>query len=65
MRLSPQDIDRLENEWLDERMGMFFGSGSRASQIWSASRMGVEGSPPPLRNNRHGWQPTLEDLERF
>lgn len=61
IRLSPQDLDRIENERLDcEGVS----TGMLAPLPMFKSRQHAVKDTPPLRNNRHGWQPTLEDMER-
>lgn len=62
IRLSPQDLDRIENERLDREGAI--SSSTLAPTPMFKSRQHAAKDTPPLRNNRHGWQPTLEDLER-
>jgi hypothetical protein len=62
VRLSPQDIDRLENESLDREN--IVSSSTLTPPPMYKSRQHVEKSVPPLRNDRHGWKPTLDDMER-
>jgi hypothetical protein len=62
VRLSPQDLDRLENERLDREGSI--SSNTLTPPPMFKSRQYVEKSVPPLRNDRHGWKPTLDDMER-
>lgn len=59
-RLSPQDLDRLENERLDTEEHVYFGFRNPSP---SQGRKHSNPEVPPLRNARHGPQPLLEDLE--
>jgi hypothetical protein len=62
IRLYPQDIDRLENERLDREGNV--SSGTLVPPPMFKSRQHAVRETPPLRNNHHGWQPTLDDMER-
>lgn len=62
IRLSPQDLDRFENKSLD-REGIISSSTLAPLPMFKSRQHAVK-ETPPLRNDRHGWKPTLEDMER-
>ena len=76
-RYSPQDIDRAENERLDEAMArgeLIPSSGNTRGYVTARGttqpfehQLSAEkrtGTPRKVVHKRHGWMPTLEDLER-
>lgn len=68
MRLSPQDIDRLENEQMDEDGWLsgpsLFSQGTQWQVFACLDEKKLSGTQRTVVHHRHGRMPGLDDLER-